>query len=266
MKYFNTILFCLIGLLSFAQSENTKSVKVLFIGNSYIYFNNLPQICTGIAASVGDVLITDHSTFGGYSFKNHFEDSNTLNKIIEGPPDYNNTRARSSWDYVILQEQSRFPSYPPEFVQRNVFLYAKYLDSTIHKFNPLAKTVFFMTWGRKNGDTARCSTWQPVCSYKGMDSLLAMNYTIMAKRNNALLSPVGAVWKYLRENYPSIELYNSDESHPSEAGSYAAACCFYTVLFNKDPTLIKFDYTLNHSIASNIRSVVKQVVYDKLSK
>ena len=90
---------------------------------------------------------------------------------------------------------------------------------------------FLPDWGRKNGDVSRCDKWPLVCTYKGMDSLLQINYTMMAKRYNSILSPVGSVWKYIRENYPSIELYNSDESHPSEAGSYAAACCFYTLFY-----------------------------------
>jgi hypothetical protein len=74
------------------------------------------------------------------------------------------------------------------------------------------------------------------------------------------------VWHYLRNNNASIELYSADESHPSEAGSYAAACSFYTVMFRKNPANISFDYTLNSTDAANIRNAVKAVVFDSLSK
>jgi hypothetical protein len=87
---------------------------------------------------------------------------------------------------------------------------------------------------------------------------------MMADSNNAVLSPVGAVWHYIRHNFPSIELYQADESHPSLAGSYAGACCFYTTLFRKDPTFISFDSSLPAADAANIRNAVKVVVYDSL--
>lgn len=87
---------------------------------------------------------------------------------------------------------------------------------------------------------------------------------MMAENNNAIVSPVGAVWRYIRENYPSIELYQADESHPSVAGSYAAACCFYTTIFRKNPLLISNNYSLPASLAANIRQAVKTVVFDNL--
>jgi hypothetical protein len=89
---------------------------------------------------------------------------------------------------------------------------------------------------------------------------------MMADSNHAILSPVGEVWKYIRTNFPSIELYQSDESHPSIAGSYAAACSFYTALFRKDPTNITYNSTLSPEVAENIRTAAKLVVYDSLMK
>lgn len=86
----------------------------------------------------------------------------------------------------------------------------------------------------------------------------------MAEDNNAILSPVGAVWRYIRQNYPLIELYQSDESHPSVAGTYAAACAFYTVLFRKDPNLISYNPSLSAADAASIRAAAKTVVFDSL--
>jgi hypothetical protein len=40
----------------------------------------------------------------------------------------------------------------------------------------------------------------------------------MAETNDAIVAPVGAVWNYIRQNHPEIELYNPDESHPSLIG------------------------------------------------
>lgn len=87
---------------------------------------------------------------------------------------------------------------------------------------------------------------------------------MMADLNDGFVSPVGAVWHYIRDNHPEIGLYTSDGSHPSQMGSYAAACTFYSVLLRKDPTEILFDYTLPDSTANVIRNAAKTVVFDVL--
>ncbi len=245
-----SILFFLLGSLSLT-GQQTK--KVLFLGNSYTQVNDLPQILTDVAASVGDTVITDQSTPGGYTLQLHSTNATSLNKIMMG-----------GWDFVVLQEQSQLPSFPINQVMTDVYPYARFLDSLVIAHNPCAETVFYRTWGRKNGDASNCSWWPPVCTYQGMDSLLQLRYMMLADSNEAIVSAVGAVWKYIRQSYPGIELYQMDESHPSQAGSYAAACCFYTTLFRKDPSLITYNYTLSESDAHLIRSAVKQVIYSHL--
>jgi hypothetical protein len=243
----------LILLICTSVSAQHVAKRALFIGNSYTYVNDLPQMVADAAASAGDTLFFDSNSIGGYTFQQHSVNATTLSKIAAG-----------NWDYVVLQEQSQYPSFPIGQVEAEVFPYAKKLDSTINANNPCAETVFFMTWGRKNGDASNCASWPPVCTYQGMDSLLNLRYCMMAESNDAILSPVGAVWHYIRQNYPAIELYNADESHPSVAGSYAAACSFYAVMFRKDPSMITFVSTLNATDAENIRNAVKLIVYDSL--
>ncbi len=250
IKLYLTVLSIIVGIKVNAQ----LSKKVLFIGNSYTYYNNMPQITADLALSTGDTLLFDSNSPGGFTFQGHSTNSVSLNKIIQG-----------NWDFVVLQEQSQLPSFPISQVQSDVYPFARKLDSLINKYNTCAETIFYMTWGRKNGDASNCVSYPPVCSYSGMDSLLAARYKIMADTNNALLSPVGAVWKYIRQNFPMIELYQADESHPSPAGSYLAACCFYTTVFRKNPMLINYDFTLPAADAANIRAAVKSIVFDNLS-
>jgi PKD repeat protein len=61
-----------------------------------------------------------------------------------------------------------------------------------------------------------------------------------------------------------LELYQSDESHPSEAGTYAAACSFYTVFFGKDPSNVTFKSTLLLADLVSIRNAAKTTVFDQL--
>ncbi|MEI8204984.1 MAG: T9SS type A sorting domain-containing protein [Bacteroidota bacterium] len=248
-----TIIFSIVFLLTISTSFCQSHKKVLFLGNSYTYVNNLPQLVRDVAFSAGDTVIFDSNSPGGYTLQGHSSDTTTISKIISG-----------GWDFVVLQEQSQMPSFPLSQVQTDVFPFAYLLDSLINANNPCAETVFYMTWGRKNGDASNCASWPPVCTYQGMDSLLKLRYCMMANDNHAILSPVGAVFHYIRDNYPSIELYQADESHPSAAGSFAAACCFYTSLFRKNPSLISYSYSMDSTIISQIIQSVKLVVFDSL--
>jgi PKD domain/Secretion system C-terminal sorting domain len=242
------VFFCL---SSIGFGQGTK--KVLFLGNSYTGVNNLPQMVADVAASINDLLIFQSNTPGGYTFNGHSTNATSLSLIQSG-----------GWDFVVLQEQSQLPSFPIAQVQSDCFPYATLLDSLITAVDSCAETMFYMTWGRQNGDAANCPTWPPVCTYAGMDSLLRLRYDQMAVDNHAVLSPVGALWRYIRTHHPTINLYSGDGSHPSLAGSYAAACSFYSAIFRKDPTLIATDLGLSAMDALTIRNAAKAVVYDSL--
>ena len=233
------------------QAQQNK--KVLFVGNSYTSVNNLPKMVAEVALSMGDTVDASASTPGGCTFSQHCT-NNSMVMIRQG-----------GWDAVVLQEQSQYPSFPDSQVEEEVFPYAKRLVDSIYANSPCAEPIFYMTWGHKFGDQYNAQFFPPLGTYKGMDSLLALRYTQMAEDNDASLCPVGRVWHYLRDNYSDIELYQADNSHPTTAGSYAAACAFYTILFQKDPTNITFASMLDASVASTIRSVVKTIVFDSLT-
>lgn len=238
----------------FFQLNAQNSRRVLFIGNSYIYTNDMPNMLKTLAAGCGDTLIYSQSTPGGCTFQSHLSNSNTMNYINEG-----------GWDNVVLQEQSQYPSFPIGQVQNMCFPYAAQLCEKVRAASPDAQVTFFMTWGRKNGDAQNCAEYPPLCTYEGMDSLLALRYMMMAEMNDAAVAPVGRVWRAIREQHPEIELYNADESHPSVAGSYAAALTFYTLIFHHSPTCISNDLSLSADVAQILRETVETVVYDSLT-
>lgn len=251
------VLLFICGLLCWIYSgaQATGRIKrVLFIGNSYTAVNNLPELVSRFAASAGDSVFTAMSTPGGFTFQAHSTYAPTLNLIQQ-----------SGWDFVVLQEQSQRPAFSNAQVQQEVFPFAKTLDSIIHHFNPCAKVVFYRTWGRQNGDQSNCAVWPPVCTYIGMDSLLALRYRQMADSNQAYLAPVGDVWRNVRNQLPQINLYQSDGSHPEIAGSYLAAATFYTAFFRTNPEIATFRAGIDSLTASLLRKVVKQVVYDTLT-
>ena len=96
-----------------------------------------------------------------------------------------------------------------------------------------------------------------MCTYEVMDDKIYETYMAMALENRAEVSPVGRVWRKVREQYPTYKLYNRDESHPSLLGSMVAAYTFYTVLFKKDPTLLTYNTGITAEQARNIKRIVK---------
>lgn len=249
----NILLATLVILIHDASAQVQR--QVLFLGNSYVAVNSLPDMIAQAAHSAGDSLIYQSNTPGGYTFQMHSTNATSLAYIAQG-----------NWDAVVLQEQSQIPSFPESQVITDCFPYAAMLDSLILAANECTETVFYMTWGRQNGDASNCASWPPVCTYEGMDSLLHLRYMQMAVDNNGVVSPVGAVWHYLRDNYPAINLYAADQSHPSVAGSYAAACTFYATLFQKSPLLITYQSSLDAATAAVIREAVEVVVFQEPSE
>lgn len=250
MKLILTILLSGLSYLVTAQDFNSRKIKVLFLGNSFT--GSIPSIIADMATTTGDELIFEVS-YEQFLFYHAQEGSNSLNKIREG-----------GWDYLVLQDQSQIPAWPDSTVEAYVYPSARYLDSVFNAYNPCGETMFYMTWGYKYGDPDNCGWYPPVCTYLEMDSMLRFRYMIMADTNNAEVSPVGAVWRYVRQNYPSIELYSPDEYHPSPEGEYTSAVTFYTAFFRKDPTLLSYNYTIDSVQAADIRYAAKVIVYDSL--
>jgi hypothetical protein len=248
------IFFCA-GLVCFANLLHAQT-RVLFIGNSYTAVNNLPQLTADCALSIGFAgfpMEIASSTPGGTTFQVHTTNATSQSLINQG-----------NWDYVVLQEQSQLPSFPDAQVAAECFPFAATLNEQILAADSCAETIFYMTWGRQNGDASNCASWPPVCTYEGMDSLLNLRYRQMAIDNNAILSPVGALWNYIRNTYPEINLYSADGSHPSLEGSYAAACSMIAVMLRTDPYLITYSSTLDPVVAEKIKLAAQTVVFNNL--
>lgn len=250
-KIFITSLILGMGVLSNAQ----QTKNVLFIGNSYTAYNNLPNLVDLVAQSVGDDLVYTAHTPGGNTLMNHAQNNQLAQTITT-----------EDWDYVTIQGQSQEPSFPTGQFTTETLPYANQLVDAIKDNYACTEPVFYMTWGRENGDAGNCQFAPWLCTYEGMDDSLRARYEYMAEVNESLVSPVGAVWRELRDNGIPFNLYVSDGSHPSIYGSYAAALSFYTIFFQNDPTLTTYvPAGISASDATTIKNATKSIVYDNLS-
>ncbi|MEN9700568.1 MAG: hypothetical protein RLZZ301_1766 [Bacteroidota bacterium] len=243
-------IFTLLMLLSFQQSLfGQDTLRALFIGNSYMAVNNLPDLVQQLAHAQGDELIYDSNTPGGATFQVQANSAINYQKMYA-----------QFWDYVIIQGQSQEPSFPFDQVNAQSLPYAQQLADSVHQILPCAQLTYYMTWGRQNGDPQ----WDSINTFDKMNARLRAAYLRIADSTHASVSPVAVAWKYVRDNYPSINLYAQDGSHPSLEGSYLAACVFYTSLFHKSCVASTFNPGIGHGDAFTMQQVATAIVLDSL--
>ena len=226
------------------------TLRALFIGNSYMGVNNLPQMVQDLSNSLGDVLIYDSNTPGGQTFQMQ----------AANPVNYQKMAAQE-WDYIILQGQSQEPSFPFDQVNSQTLPYAVQLADSAKAIQPCSQVNYFMTWGRQNGDPQ----WDSINTFDKMNTRLRDAYLRIADSANAAVSPVGVAWKYVRDNYPVINLYQQDGSHPSLTGSYLAACIFYSSLYHKPSTGSTYNPGIDLADALLMQQIASSIVLDSLS-
>lgn len=237
-------LLLLLTFLPSLASGQLDTTRVLFLGNSYTFYNDLPQQVAALAGSLDHHVEIGQNTPGGYSLQGHLSNATSLNLIEQG-----------NWDFVVLQEQSQKPAFPLPQVEADFYPSAAGLVDLIREANPCAIPLFYMTWGRENGDASNCEAWPPVCTYEGMQDLLTERYLAATADNEAACAPVGVVW---REIFTStgIDLYASDGSHPSAAGSYLAASTIFTAIFAEDPYESNYAGLIDFAVSQEIDQAV----------
>lgn len=230
-------------------AEARKPIRVLFIGNSLTYANNMPELIAALAKSRNYAMEYEIYAPGGYTLAQHASDSRLLTKIGLG-----------NWDYAVLQEQSQMPAYP--MARKRVFLYAQKLSRLILEANPRAKIAFYTTMARRNGDVQNARFLPDAATYDGMQKKINEAYDQMARQNNAILVPVGEVWQRVRAQKPSLELY-ADDIHPNLAGTYLAACVFYSVLFGDNPVGLTHPPQIDENIAGALQKSAHEVLQSR---
>lgn len=194
--------------LSSPTSANAKKpLRVLFIGNSYTFFNGgLGIAVKTLASAVKDGRPFEYVevTKGGQTLEGHWNEGKALAQIRKG-----------GWDFVVLQEHSLGALNRRELM----FQYAAMFDAEIRKVG--AKTVFYETWGRKNRPE--------------MYGVVEQAYVGLARQLKAVVAPAGAAWSRALKADPNLALHIADLSHPTPAGTYLNACVFYETFFGKSP-------------------------------
>jgi hypothetical protein len=187
-----------------AKTRRSRSIKLLFIGNSFTQRNNLPELLAELAnagnLTVGHELIS----VGGASLRTHWNAGRAAKAIATG-----------GYDYVVLQEQSTLPVKNGQRMAENVRLFGDAIKRAG------SETVLYMTWARQHSPETQ--------------QTIAEAYIAVGKELGATVVPVGLVWQDFLAQHDRPALYDRDQSHPTLARSYLAACVFLAALLKANP-------------------------------
>jgi len=229
--------------------EERPTMRVLFIGNSYTYHNNMPLIFENLA---------QHDPSSHFYIKTDmFVEGGARLLDLWNNPLKNDILTREKWDYVVLQPQSLWAMTDMKFKNndRALELWAKAIRSIG------AKPVFFMTWPRHANSTDYRNPDLPFMgSPMQMYENIARRTAYLTKRHDLMTVPIGDYWFYTTINNLDIPLYDADGSHPSIYGSSLTAMLLYTALVDK--TLDDIKYKPNAAKAAQYNEILSLAAQD----
>ena len=232
------------------RAQKADSVRILWIGNSYTYVNDLPEMVKTIAFGKGKLLSTTRMLKGGERLSGHLANEKLRSCLKKG-----------GFHYVILQEQSAAPSMSTQQVAEKVYAPAEQLVKLIREGSPEAKILFYMTWGHKYGNQQEEKTPYALNNtYEDMQQRLKTSYLEMAHANHAICAPVGMAWQRVRSEKPDLTLYDPDGSHPSKAGTYLAANVFFGIICG-EPYQTSYSAGLNEETAAYLQRIAHETVF-----
>ena len=191
-----------------------RPARILFIGNSFTYVNDVPGIVAGFARAAGlRQPICRSVVAGGFSLEDHWDKGSGA----EGPG--------------RREVGLRRPAAGTLGVAGGRGLLIRYA----RRFDPLIR--------RAGGRPALFMVWPSVERRRDFGGV-SDSYRLAAEDIGALLLPAGDAWRIAEKKAPGVKLYSADGIHPTPAGSYLAAAVIYARLFDKSPAGLPSRLTL----------------------
>ena len=193
----------------FAQSQENQ--KILFVGNSFTYYWNLPSVVESMAKERGISLNIYQSTAGSATLKDHWNSERSLltRSLIDN----------ESFSIVILQDYSSNPLLK----QKESHEYFNRFIKLVHSKE--SEVIIYGTWMFPAINQKK---------YEGSDPIQNSLKSI-TKKTNSRMAPVGTAFRLFQKTHPSIPIFTSDNKHPSAVGTYLAACVFFKMITGESP-------------------------------
>jgi hypothetical protein len=187
------------------QPPPDPDLRVLFIGNSLTYSNDIPTLVDALVQTAGSAEFHYEAVaFGNYSLEDHWNRGDALRAIDRG-----------GWDIVVLQQG---PSSLPE----SRVLLLEYVRRFAERIRAAGgRPAVYMVWP----ELVRAHVWDAVTT----------NHRDAARTVDGILIPVGEAIRAMVRDHPDLEVLGVDGFHPSLTGSYLAALVMYGQLTGHSP-------------------------------
>lgn len=178
-------------------------MKVLFIGNSHTYYNDMPATFAKICKDNGEEVDVTMIARPGAGWQDHIMAPDVRFNIVHG-----------KYDVVVLQHCAH-----PQGDLNEMEDAGKRLIELVTLSG--ARPVLFMPWPAEADGIA------------GLEEIRAA-YRKLEIMTGCDLAPVGEVWCSFLEAFPEIELYDNDGQHASKAGSSIAAVTIAETILGRE--------------------------------
>ena len=245
MKKYFFIFFISFGLAA-NNDTNLSNKNILFVGNSYLYYNDslhnhVKRMAIERFPSYEEKFIYKSSTIGGARSWHH-----NFKHLLESK----NLGVNESFDLLILQGGSAEP------LSKNSRVIFK---NTVKEANEIAKG-----YGTKLALYMTHAYVAPDKRYEAnMINKISSLYINAAKENNVKVIPVGIGFENAYKENPNIQLHNLDGTHPSLLGTYLAACIVYGVLYDDSP--VGIDYNYFGKVSDQDRIFIQKIAYETIT-
>ena len=230
-------------LLKSPKVDNPKSV--LFIGNSFFYYNN------GVHKPVLGMVKANESLGEGHRFRNI-----TINSSSLEWHDVESYVTNEKIGSFSITSSNKYKRYEPEKYELAIMMDCS--QCPIHE----DRKDLFNFYVDKHSKTLRANGVEPsllmTWAYKDVPEMmdgLSSAYISAGNRNKVMVFPAGLAFKLAQDEIPEIDLYTPDKRHPSKAGTYLMAAVIYSSIYNVSPIGNSYDYGLGQETQSRLQEI-----------
>ncbi len=241
---------------------NTK-MKVLFLGNSLVYYNNMPLIFESLTKSSGKDVFVDSVTQGSATMSLFADKTTGI-----GASAYSKL-TNEKWDYVIIEPSRRITPYENTVLEAEIAA-AKVLSDLAKAAG--ARVLLYSVWGNNDGSlTVYKATSATDTQQLQTESITHMKHTAFMRSasekvseaiGGAAIIDAGYAFENVMSKNPEINLYDPDLRHPSLEGSYLVACTIFSTIYGEKNE--GNGYTANVATAGILQKAADDTVLNKL--
>ena len=176
-------------------------MKILFLGNSHTYYNDLPALFKKICKECGKDVEVGMIASPGVTYEWHLTQYTDLRFAL----------VHGGYDYIIMQQAAHEPCPSKE--------------------ETITDAGRIIEMARAQGvKVIQTLPWARIDIPEEFEKMKDIYYTLCEKYD-VKMNPVGHVFEDIIKNHPDIRLHWFDGAHAGPYGSYANALCTYKTIF-----------------------------------